>query len=259
MRIDFRVRTQRVLRPIIPTQAQENTLARIYLAIPRVWSEAATNRIIPAYSRTLSQMARDSVSDIEFEIAETDSTILRAVLTFQNAFRAWGADFSMWHFRRFAANLKYATNVDLGDILGADDSDTMAAILSRNVALVRSVSDQTRERIQDIVYRGVTNRTPVAEVAKEIAQATGLAKARSRRIASDQLVKMSAALDESRMRDIGIDSFKWMHSHKKNFRPHHKERDGRIFKWDDPEIRSDKPGFAPFCGCKARGVIEGDG
>lgn len=258
MRLDFKLRRQTVLRPIIPTQAQENSLAKLYLDVVKVWTNGAAERIIPAYSRTLSGLITDDVADIDYQIAETDSAAVRAVLNFSSLFRGWLFDFNTWHFRRFNSNLKYSTNVDLNSIIGEEPTETLESIIARNTALVRAVSDQTRERISDIVYRGLTNRTPVREVAKEIATATGLARDRARRIASDQLVKASAAFDESRMRDIGITKFKWMHSEKKNFRPEHKARDGKIYNWDDPVIKNDKPGYAPFCGCKARGVIEGD-
>lgn len=246
------------MRPIFPTQAQENRLARIYGTVVRVWETGATERIVPAYSQSLSELVRDDVGDIQYQIEETDSAALRAVLNFRGLFSDWLLDFTSWHFRRFNSNLKYAANVDLNSVLTDNPQETMEAIIARNIALVRSVSDQTRERIQDIVYRGLTNRTPVREVAKEIAAATGLARDRSRRIASDQLSKISSSLDESRMRDIGINSFKWNHSDKKNFRPEHKARDGKIFSWEDPRIKQDKPGYKPFCGCKAMGVIEGD-
>ena len=247
-----------VMRPIFPTAAQETRLTRYYVSVVNVWSEAAATRILPAYARTLSGMVGDTVQDIQYEIAETEGFIVRAILTFRAQFEAALNDFSMWHFKRFVANLKYVTNVDLSTIVDPNVGETLESIMARNVALVRSVSDQTRERIQDIVYRNLQNRTPVREVAKEIAEATGLSRARARRIASDQLVKTSAALDESRMRDIGIDKFKWFHSGKRHFRPHHKARDGKTYAWDDPEIKNDKPGYAPFCGCKAQGVIGDD-
>lgn len=247
MKLDFQLRRAVTLRPIFPTQNQENQLARLYLDIPNIWVAGIRDRIIPAYARALGELVMDDATDIQFQVDATNDGTLRAIASFRDLFSGWLGDFSMWHFTRFNSNLKYATNVDASTLVFPGEPLTLQAIIERNVALVRNVSDQLRGQIQDIVFRGLTNRTPIREVAKEIFEKTGLARDRSRRIASDQLSKISSTMDESRMRDLGIDQFKWNHSGKVHFRPWHKERDGKIFSWDDPEIKNDKPGFAPFC------------
>lgn len=247
-----------VLRPIATTQAQANRLYKIMVQPVRSWELAWENSIRPEYERTLSQMTADSPSDIEGIIERTDNGIVNWTLAiFRGLFTAWETQISMWHMRRFVGNLKYATNIDLTSIISSTpEPETIEAILQRNVNLVRSISDQTRERIADIVFRGLTSRTPVRDVAREIHKATGISRARARRIASDQTVKLSAALDRARLQEIGITEFQWIHSGKKHPREWHKERNGKRFKFNDPELRGDMPGEQPFCGCKAQGVIE---
>ncbi len=49
-----------------------------------------------------------------------------------------------------------------------------------------------------------------------------------------------------------------MHSRKKHPRKEHVARDGNVYKWTDPAIIDDKPGYAPFCGCRAAFVLELD-
>lgn len=251
--IHWKVRRETTLRPIITTQTQADQLARLYLQVLAVWSNP---RILDAYSRTLSEMTTDSVSEIEVEIEATQGESVRAIFSFRWLFAGWLDNLIQWHTRKLVANLKYATSIDLTSVIGPAPQDTVQATIARNVALVTNISDQARERISDAVYRGLTQRLPAREVAKEINAALALGRSRSIRIASDQLVKASAALDRSRMAELGIVKFRWLHSHKRNAREWHKARDGEVFRFDDPKLRGDMPGDQPFCGCKAQGVIE---
>lgn len=253
--IHWKVRRETTLRPIITTQTQADQLARLYLQVLAVWSNP---RILDAYRRTLSEMTTDSVSDIEVEIEATQGEAVRAIFSFRWLFSGWLDRLVTWHTKKLISNLLYATNIDLTSIIGPAPQDTVQATIARNVALVTNISDQARQRISDAIYRGLTQRLPAREVAKEINAALALGRARSIRIAGDQLTKASAALDTSRANDLDLFKWKWDHSGKVHFRPEHKARDGKMY--DDrklpPEIRSDQPGFAPFCGCRKRYVID---
>lgn len=247
-----------VMRPIEPTTAQRQALFVLYMGVVRVWHDGARDRILPAYRDTLEQkrMTRDAVGDIEVAIATTEARAVSAIFNFASLFEAWANSVQTWHMNKFISQIKYSTNVDLTTMMGPGDTRlTIAELLARNVALVRDVSDQTRGRIADIVFRGLQANTPVREVARQIAEATGLARARSLRIASDQTQKLSAALDQERQEQVGMDSFEWMHSGKLHPREYHQARHGKEFRWDSEISKTDAPGMAPFCGCKARGVL----
>lgn len=254
------VRRKRVVaRPVVPSRMQERELAAAYVEVVRVWVDGVNDDILPAYSATRDTMIRDSVSDINIEIEKVAERAVQAILTFSGKARSWAETFSRWHLRRFIANLVYKDTAQLETLMtvvGGGATETIDDIVTRNVALVRNVSDQIRAKISDAVFRGIQTQTPVRDVAKEIAKATGLQKDRSLRIASDQTVKLSAALDKQRQLDVGMDSFEWVHSDKVHFRPEHKARDGKVFRWDSDVGRNDPPGFLPFCGCKSRGVLD---
>jgi SPP1 gp7 family putative phage head morphogenesis protein len=236
------------LRPIQTTQAQAKALQRIYAPIMQVWSVGVRERILPAYARSLATFTGDSPADIEIEIEAVDEEAVRATLDFRALFREWAQSLMIWHVNRIGSQLTYATNVDLTTQLGGAN-ETIEDLLVRNTALVRDVSDQARGRIADIVFRGLQQRTPIRDVAKEINDALGLGRARSLRIASDQTVKLSSALDALRGRQLGMDGYRWRHSGKRHFRPEHKARDGKYFAFGSDVDRDDPPGFAPFCGC----------
>lgn len=245
------------LRPIEPTRSLETSLASIYMRCVRIW-EREKQQVIAAYGSVT--VTDGIVRDNEFirTVIEAITGQVVAELSFWEILLAgWADSVVQWHTRRIIANLKYAANVDLGDILTeADVADTVEAVLARNMALIRDVSDQTRARVSDIVFRGITAQTPTRDIGKQINAATGMARKRSLRIASDQAMKLSAALDRQRLRQLGFDGIEWRHSHKRNFRPEHKKRDGQFFRWNDPVLKTDPPGFAPFCGCTSIGKMD---
>lgn len=253
-------RVKRVEYPISNvTRAEEADLARLYLAVVRVWAEGVKNDILPEYRKSLSEMVTDSPSDLRERIEEVGRRALSVTLAFEGLFSGWATRFSRRHLKKLISSLRYKTNVDLSTQIGPRDvAQTLEDVIQRNVALVRNVSDQTRYRISDIVYRNLSNRTPAREVARELNEALGLGRKRSLRIAQDQATKLAAALDEERQRQLGMDSFEWIHSRKKHPRAEHLARDGKVFRWDSEVARTDPPGYKPFCGCKARGILEID-
>lgn len=248
-----------VMRPIETTSAQRDALAALYIRVLRIWQEGLRDQVIPAYSRTLAEkaMVRDSVADVEVAIVSIEQRVLAAIFDFSSGWLSWANTLQLWHMSKFIAQIKYASNVDLATMMTAGDVRlTLAELLARNTSLVRSVSDQVRGKVSDIVFRGLQANTPVREVAKQMAEATGLARARSLRIASDQTVKLSAALDQERQLQVGMNSFEWRHSGKAHPREYHVARNRKEFAWDSEVGKKDPPGYAPFCGCKALGVLE---
>ena len=253
-------RNQVELREIEPTKAQETDLSRAYMRTVRVWADGARDRILPAYSAALARqtsITADRAGDVEVEIEAVDGEAVRSVFTFRGLFQAWADALQRWHLGRIVSALRYSTNVDLSTQLhSADVAETIEDSLARNVALVRDISDQARGRLSDIVFRGLQNRTSVKDVAKEITTALGFSRDRALRVAADQTQKLSASLDRDRQLQLGMTKFEWVHSGKKHYRPEHLARNGKVFAWSGEVARNDPPGFAPFCGCKAKGVLE---
>ena len=258
MRLNGVRRKRVVMRPIVPTQTQARDLYRVFLPVVTAWETGIRDRLMPEYERTISALRMDSVIDLEAIIRALEDIVGVLITTEMRAgISVWADREAEWHFQKFVANLKYVTNVDLKMFMGpAGSRVTMEDFLARNTALIRDVSDQMRGRVADIVYRNVQLRTPMREVAREISEVTGLGRKRAMRIAMDQTQKISAALDRDRMISIGIESFEWQHSGKRHPREEHLIRDRKTYRWDSEVALTDPPGHAPFCGCRARGVIE---
>jgi len=252
------------LRPIQPARGTGIALSKLYTAVLQAWS---ADRILKGYTGGLTN---DAPSDQTDAIAEAENTVTRLIAEFTTGLRDWLVRAERVHRSRWSEAIKSGLGVDLSMLLiGGEVQETLDVFLQRNVALVRNVSDVTRGKISDAVYRGYQERRPAREVAKDIREATGLARDRSLRIAADQNSKLSAALDRERQAEAGIDLFRWRHSGKKHPRTVHLHRNGNVYdrasgkqvnadgsKMDGETIqRGDFPGEQPYCGCRAQAYL----
>jgi SPP1 gp7 family putative phage head morphogenesis protein len=261
-RIDLAKRVQRpsgkpvVLANIATTQAQASDLFALYNKIVISWREGAP-AIIAQYERTLAQLVTDSPSDTTAAIDDIDAQIRRLVIMLSPDLRRWALNVERVHRGKWVSNVMSATSVDLSTILSPDDmNDTVEASLNWNTALIRDVAEETRRRIANAVFAGFQRRAPASEIAREIRESVGMARARSLRIAADQTVKLGSRLNQARQEQAGLTSFKWRHSGKLHPRSWHQARNGQVYPWEGSGIPpSDMPGVPPFCGCTAQGVV----
>lgn len=258
------------LRDATPPAVLATDLFRgFYLPVVETWG-ASSERLIATYERTLAEMVTDTPANVAADLDGIAAEIDRLVLRLTPRLRDWALRVEQWARGKWRGAVLSATGVDLQTMIGPEDvAETLDALVERNVGLVRDVSAQTRGRIADSVFRGLTNRTPAREVAREIAEAVGMGRARATRIAGDQLSKLTSALADERRREAGIDVWKWRHSAKKHPRDWHKARDGKLYgdtagmvgrEVDGqtvlaPPEPNDLPGRPPFCGCRAQAVI----
>lgn len=242
------------LRDIVPpAMLATNLYQSAYAPMLKAWAHYA-ERITAEYERSLSQLTTDAPIDLNAILSEADSTLQRLLLTLVPALRDWVLRCESWQRGKWRGAVLAASGVDLETILTSGDvQQTLEQILEWNTNLVADVSAQTRQRISSAVFAGLTARTPAREVAKEISEATGMARDRSRRIASDQLSKLTSSLAAERRKQAGITSWQWRSSHKLHFRPEHQARDGKVY--TDETAPADLPGQLPFCGCRQRAVL----
>lgn len=257
-----------VLQPIrVPATFASDLYAVYYRPVVRAWTDALPS-IVAEYERTLAGLTTDSAATLEARIEAASAGAVAIILSSRNVLERWAERAASWHRARWRRNAQVATAIDLGAMIGPQDvRETLDSVIARNVSLVRDVSDQTRQRIADAVFRGLQARTPPRSVAKEIAEAVGMGRKRALRIAADQNVKLGSALNEERRRQAGIDSWVWVHSGKVHAREDHLARNGNLYSEDPGKVGtsyegqavlsppSDMPGELPFCGCTSRAVL----
>jgi SPP1 gp7 family putative phage head morphogenesis protein len=256
-RASNRLRRTVIFRPIFTTKAQADDLALLYLRITKLLAERQA-RLVEIYRRTLEQKLRhDTIDELGVEVDDIGAALNRLVVELTPALRRWAVRTEEWHRGKWKRSVLDAVNVSLETMLGPEDMREMLdAFLQRNVALVRNVSDEARGRIADSIFRGFQRRAPAVQMAKEIREATSMARARSIRIAGDQTVKLASALTRERRRQAQLTEWKWRHSGKLHFRPEHKARDGNLY--TDATAPEDLPGELPFCGCVEQAVLTFD-
>jgi uncharacterized protein with gpF-like domain len=258
------------LQPItLPATRATDLYRQAYAPIIEIWQNALP-AIEAEYARSLSALQTDSAATLEAEIERSANLAGAVILSIRQRVEGWARLAEAYHRARWRRTVQAATTVDLATLIGPQDvRETLETVIARNVGLIRSVSDETRRRIGDAVFRGLQARTPPREVAKEIAQAVGMGRKRALRVAADQNVKLSSALNEERRRQAGIDSWTWVHSRKRHPRPEHEVRDGFLYSEDPtrvgseyegklvrrPPDKADWPGQAPYCGCTSRAVL----
>lgn len=243
-----------VFRSILTTAAQTADLEAIYRRMLEPLRRAH-EIMAKAYERELARVLQhDSADDLGANADDIADAINRLVLELTPDLRRWALRVERWHRGKWVRAVLAGAQVELETIIGAEDMrETIEAFLVRNTSLIRDVNEQARGKIADAVLRGFQQRTPIAEVAKEIRHATNFARARARRIAGDQTVKLASALDRERQRQAGLDHWKWRHSGKLHFREEHKARDGK--EYTDATAPEDEPGELPFCGCVRQAVL----
>lgn len=246
-----------VLRDIVPPATLATDLFRsAFLPVIQTW-EAAIPAIVAEYERTLSAMTTDAPADVEAQLSFVEQEVNRLLLVLTPRLRDWALRVERWQRGKWRGAVLSATGVDLQTLIGPEDvRETLETTINWNVALVKDVSAQAQQRISNAVFSGLNERKPSREVAKEIREATGMARRRSINIASDQLSKVTSALADERRREAGIDTWKWHHSGKLHPRAEHQARNGK--EYTDATAPADLPGRLPFCGCRSQAVLTFD-
>jgi SPP1 gp7 family putative phage head morphogenesis protein len=263
-------RKQIEVRPIDPPAAMAADLyAQCFKPVVSAWQRAIERigaeyaRSVPIKDASISGTTgavgkidvADSIFDLDSVLASIGDELQRIVIAITPSLRDWSIRAEGWHRGRWRGAVLTATGIDLQTILSPhDEADTVQAFVARNVGLVRSVSDETRQKVGDIVFRGYQARTPAREVARDMADAVELGRKRALRIASDQNKKLAARLDQARQEQAGIATYTWRHSLKRHPRQIHVERNGKVFQWDKPPADG-PPGTLPYCGCRAQARI----
>lgn len=256
-------RKEIVLREVkVPATFAGDLYAGVYKPIVQAWAGAVLE-IEAAYARALSELITDSPEQISSVVSQVESDLVRVLLTVRLRLERWAQRVEAFQRGRWRGAVLSATGVDIGTLIGPSDMRVpMSAAIEANVALVSSVSNQTRDRIAQEVFAGLRERKPAREVAKALREKVDMGRRRSLNVASDQLVKLSSALNDERRREAGLSTWEWISSHKAHFRPEHAARDGKRYD-DDAKSGANKPpqdlpGMLPYCGCTSRAVLSMD-
>jgi uncharacterized protein with gpF-like domain len=143
--------------------------------------------------------------------------------------------------------------------------DVLEAIVAENVALIKSIPQESLARVEGSVMRSVQTGRDLHSLTKELVEGFGVSKKRARFIARDQNSKATSLLQRVRFMETGVTECVWMHSSAgKVPRPSHVKagRDKVRFDpkvgWFDPDLKKYIwPGTEINCRCVCRPVVRG--
>lgn len=146
------------------------------------------------------------------------------------------------------------------------------AFVRRNVRLITNVGEKVFTDVEQAVDRALRQGKRNEELAREIEgmlpDIGDKAERRAELIARDQIGSFFGDLTERRQTDLGILRYRWSTVNDERVRPSHKERDGKVFTWEEPieaqledqDLEVDDidgpPGIPIQCRCSAIPMIE---
>lgn len=138
----------------------------------------------------------------------------------------------------------------------------LAEWVSENVELIKTIPEDTLDKMKDIVLQGYQDGMTTTEMAKRIQLTYGISKRRAKFIATDQTAKLNGEIQRAQQLDAGITEYKWSTCGDERVRASHRALNGKIFSWNDAPLNSDgrkcHPGQDYRCRCIGRPVFNRD-
>lgn len=183
-----------------------------------------------AFRRTLEQtgMTRGEIDQLAARTFPADGTINRTA---------------------FRETMREALGVD---VITGDQKiqNAMRIWEAENMALIKSVPQQTVARIQGKITEAVRLGKSLKDVTAEVKAELGVTERRARLIARDQVGKINGQLTQLRSEEMGVEDYKWRGVLDARERPEHVAREGKTYRWDTPP-EGGRPGEAIQCRCTA--------
>ena len=133
--------------------------------------------------------------------------------------------------------------------------DYMTAKTAENVSYITNIRDDYTQKIEQTIYRGITNGDSSGNVREELMKHTGMARNKAKFIARDQTGTLLGQLNAERHIKSGIEAFIWRDSGDAAVRDSHAERNGKLFFYEDNPLL---PGADYGCRCIAKPAFEED-
>ena len=101
-----------------------------------------------------------------------------------------------------------------------------------NVGLIKTIPEDTLEKMKAIVYDGFNNGKTTTRLIKEIQRAYKVGRKRAELIARDQTAKLNGQIQKAQQQDAGINEYIWCTTGDERVRKSHKSLNGRKFSWN---------------------------
>lgn len=167
----------------------------------------------------------------------------------ENAARKYAERADDWNKEQLGKQVRAAAGVPLSAV-ERPTQNRVPAFVQENVALIKTVPERAMERVEKLVAEAASSGMRPETLAQKLLEIGDIAENDARRIARDQIGKLVANINEDRQRALGADTYVWRGVMDNRERDEHREREGQVFRWDDPP-EDGHPGEAIQCRCWA--------
>lgn len=140
-----------------------------------------------------------------------------------------------------------------------EDPELKAEVVKRQRREMNEYWSKETKRFRDDIAKSVRQAArqglSVDELAAVIEDRTGVSSSRAILIATDQTRKAATRAEYLRQKRLGIKAFRWRTMGDNRVRSTHRVKEGKVFLWAS---RTEKPGDAIGCRCRALPAIGGD-
>lgn len=159
--------------------------------------------------------------------------------------------------RRFYSAMQNAVGVDLQNVVQNEGlEDILIASTRENVSLIKSIPDEYFKKIESIVFSGTTQGNTAKSMIKSIMKTGNVTTNRAKLIARDQSSKINSAITQQRSQNLGIEEYIWRTSGDERVRDSHRNKNGKVFRWDNPPSDTGHPGQDIQCRCVAQPIVK---
>ncbi|WP_230592821.1 phage minor head protein [Gallibacterium anatis] len=237
-------------------EAIEREYVKYLQAIAKQISDTARKKLLeitPHLKKTLRQ-------DDSIEILEQWLTELLQATTFYTrdndirpVVRQFLSQTAEFNKKQFHKVLKSAYKVDIFVSEPWLDEPLLQAEW-QNINLIKSLPMQLQEKLRYRMAEAVLGGESYKSLAADLEKLLDIPKRRATIIARDQIGKLNGRLTQLRQENIGVKSYIWRGSLDERERLLHVEREGKVFRWDNPPDDG-HPGQPILCRCSAEAVL----
>lgn len=220
-------------------------------------SKAAYIKALRAMLREIGRTGRKARTEFDFEMLAGLAARLTIVAeaTVSRILRLE----SHRHTETFMRTAKRALGVDLAAVVRQEDlTDYLKAAGLRNAGLIKNLSSDAVQRVQQTVTSAMINGTPTRKLQALLTEQLRISDRRAQLIAVDQMAKLNSDMNRIRHEQAGVQEYTWLTSRDERVRPRHRALDGNVYRYGQATGAEGglPPGQPIRCRCVARAIVQ---
>ncbi len=263
--------------PQIPESAEREYVRAVntYMRILKEELENELPKLKDVYKENRDSEVRknhrnDSMDDLMLAISQIFNTIKNRIVSRTTGFGLRRKLESLANLNRkltvkeWKRAIKATLGIDIREdyYLGDFYAEQLVVWINENVDLIRSIPEDTLDKMRDIVYDGFTQGKTTTRMVKEIKTVYGVSRRKAELIARDQTAKLNGQIQRAQQLDAGITEYEWRDCRDERVRKRHRELNGKRFSWYDPPVvdvktgRKCHPGQDYQCRCRGKPIFD---